>query len=286
MQSEPRFMRVGAARVRFQLVGETGPPLLLLHGIGRSLDDWTLIVPVLAAHHRVFAVDLLGSGESDAPPLDYSFELLATFARDFLDAVGVARAILVGHSLGGGVALELALRWPERAAGLVLIASAGFGGEVSPGLRLLALPWLGERLTAPGRAGVQQTLRLLVHEPEVLAPAWLAHEYRRGERPEAQAAFLRVVRALLGPRGTADAWVHHIPARLRGLTIPALVIWGTRDKVLPIHHLSLALKHIPHAWGVSIANCGHTPQLERPPLVAALILRWLSGGAGGACRHR
>ncbi|HWN33141.1 MAG TPA: alpha/beta fold hydrolase, partial [Pseudonocardia sp.] len=136
---ELRFRVVHGYRRAFRVAG-SGPPLVLVHGIGDSSATWEAIIPALARHHLVIAPDLLGHGRSDKPRADYSVAAYANGVRDLLGVLGVQRATLVGHSLGGGVAMQFAYQFPERTERLVLVGSGGGGPEVSVVLRMLALP--------------------------------------------------------------------------------------------------------------------------------------------------
>lgn len=138
--------------------------MLLLYGIGRSVEDWADTLPAFAKRYRVYALDLVGFGLTDKPAADYSFAFNAERVQEVMDTLGIERVTIIGSSLGGGVALEFAARWPERVAGLVLVGSAGFGRDVSIGLRLVTLPILGEWLTQPDWVSARQTLRALLHD--------------------------------------------------------------------------------------------------------------------------
>lgn len=193
------YVRVGQIRTRYWSAGNGSRTLLLLHGIGRSIEDWVDTLPAFAKRYRVYALDLVGFGLTDKPAADYSFAFFAEFVHDFLNTLGINRATIIGSSLGGGVALEFAARRPERVDGLVLVGSAGFGRDVSVGLRLVTLPILGEWLTAPDRTNARQTLRSLFHDAALITSERVEQEYRQSARPGVQMAFLRIARALMTP---------------------------------------------------------------------------------------
>src|SRR4051812_4413390 len=143
-------------RHAFVLAGD-GPPLLLLHGIGNSAQTWAGVIEKLAAQHTVLAPDLLGHGSSDKPRGDYSLAGYANGMRDLLSVLDLEQATVVGHSLGGGIALQFAYQFPERCERLVLVGSGGLGPELSAGLRLATLPGAEAVLTA--LTGVSGPLR-------------------------------------------------------------------------------------------------------------------------------
>src|SRR3954454_9443014 len=134
-----------------------GPPLLLLHGIGNSAQTWAGVIDRLAAEHAVLAPDLLGHGSSDKPRADYSVAGYANGMRDLLSVLDLEQVTVVGHSLGGGIALQFAYQFPERCERLVLVGSGGLGPELSAGLRLATLPGAEAVLTA--LTGVSGPLR-------------------------------------------------------------------------------------------------------------------------------
>ncbi len=140
---EEQIIEVDGLPIRYVTAG-TGPPLVLLHGAGDNALDWRWVMPDLAATHRVYAPDLPGSPNSARPAGDYSRAFFERFVAGFLDTLGIERAAMVGNSLGGLVALRLALSEPARVTALVLVDSAGLGRAVSPALRSLALPGYGK----------------------------------------------------------------------------------------------------------------------------------------------
>src|SRR5579871_1643213 len=159
-----QYRIVHGYRRAFVHVGE-GTPLLLIHGIGDSSDTWKHVIPELSRDHRIVAPDLLGHGRSDKPRADYSVAAYANAMRDLLSVLGIERATVVGHSLGGGVAMQFAYQYPERCERLVLVSTGGVGKEVNPLLRIasapnadLVLPLLGSRAT---RAVVSTGLAML-----------------------------------------------------------------------------------------------------------------------------
>src|SRR4051795_7340434 len=194
-------------RRAFVLAG-SGPPLLLLHGIGNSAQTWAGVIDRLAAHHTVLAPDLLGHGWSDKPRGDYSIAGYANGMRDLLSVLDLEQVTVVGHSLGGGIALQFAYQFPERCARLVLVGSGGLGPELSAGLRLATLPGAEAVLTA--LAGVSGALRLCLRAVQELGSAagW------KGVRDlaeagdallalkdvEARRAFLRTLRSVVDGR--------------------------------------------------------------------------------------
>ena len=229
-----------------------GPPLILLHGVGDNALDWRWVMPALARSRRVYAPDLPGAGGSAEPQdADYSPGFFERFVAAFLDATGIERAAVVGNSLGGLVGLRLALSETERVAALGLVAAAGLGRRVSPALRSLSVPGYGRLATAWGKTrpgAAQRALGragLVFASPRRAPREWLKEQYRLARLPGFLKAQLATVRAQVGIRGQREVLVDRLP----GLRVPALVVWGTRDRVLP---------RLPSARG-------GRPSARRPP---------------------
>jgi len=247
---------------RSYLIAGSGPAILLIHGIGDSSRTWEHVVPLLARDHLVIAPDLLGHGLSDKPRADYSIGGFANAMRDLLTLLDVETATVVGHSLGGGVAMQFAYQYPERCERLVLVASGGLGSEVTPLLRLAALPGaavvIGASLRLPARLSILATIKAL--EVVGLAEEQDAEDLTRiwqGLRDRStRAAFLRTLRGVVDVRGQS------ISSRDRVyLTagVPTLLLWGGRDPVLPVAQLHEIAALLPDATIDVVPRAGHVP---------------------------
>ncbi len=203
MVAEEQNTEVEGLPTRYLTAGTTGPPLLLLHGVGDNAFDWRWVMPALATNHRVYAPDLPGSGDS-AKPLDtnndYSPAFFTRFVAAFLDALAIDRTAVIGNSLGGLVGLRLALAEPERVTALGLVSSGGLGREVSYALRSLALPGYGKLALAWGKrrpGAAQRALgrsALLFAHPWRVPRKWLKEQYRLARLPGFLKAQLATVR--------------------------------------------------------------------------------------------
>jgi pimeloyl-ACP methyl ester carboxylesterase len=272
---------VRGRQVRYRVDG-TGTPVILLHGIGRSLEDWTEQHELLRARHRVYSMDLAGSGWSE--PLDepYTLPALAHFVVAFLDAMEIAEpAHVVGNSLGGAIAMQLAVDDPDRVASLVLVNSAGFGREVSISLRLLAIRPLGRLLLRPSRYGARRIERSLFYDPAFVTPARVEHTLTLAQRPHAARVLLETARALGTIRGVRPQWRTTLLRSLAELDIPTLIVWGDRDLILPAAHLNAARIHLPRAQAHLFADTGHMPQIERAEAFSELLENFWDHASGG-----
>ena len=261
---------------RYAVAGEREqPPVVLLHGVGRSLEDWSAAAP-LAERFRLYAPDLIGFGYTGKPEGPYTLERLATFIKDFLDEVGETRpVVLVGNSLGGAVAQSFAVQYPERVRGLVLVASAGFGQEVILALRLVTVPGLGELLMKPSKRNARDTVKSLFHDSSFVTEERITHTLDLARQPGAARAFLATVRSLGTWRGIKAAWREELSRRLAPLELPTLLIWGEYDEVLPAKQLEAARALYPQAKTQLFKNTGHAPQLEQAAHFNALVLDFL-----------
>jgi pimeloyl-ACP methyl ester carboxylesterase len=246
--------------------GGSGPPLVFLHGVLGSTRVWEHLAADLAADHVVVAPDLFGHGMSAKPAGDYSLAGHAATVRDLLDALGLDRVTLVGHSLGGGIALEFTYLFPERVHGLVLVASGGLGREVSFLLRAPTLPGaeLVLPLVASGFARRQGTalaraLSLVgVRGSTDVAQAW--HGFEQLADGEGRRAFLATIRAVVGIDGQRLSAAELLPR----LHVPTLVVWGDRDRMIPLAHARDAVARMPDARLVVVEGAGHFPHLDAP----------------------
>jgi pimeloyl-ACP methyl ester carboxylesterase len=277
--STPTFVTVAGRRTRVRIEGDPArPPVVLLHGIGRSLEDWGPQFPRLRDTHRVIALDLPGSGFSARSRQPTTLEVLAGGVLETLDAVGEQRPVhAVGNSLGGAVAMQLVVSASDRVASLGLVNSAGFGAEVALPLRLLAAPVLGGlavRRTTRGSALMAE--RLSFADPALATSARVDHALAIAAQPDTAAVLLETVRALATVRRVRSGWRDRLTGSVAALSCPTLVLWGDQDRVLPPHHLDAARRLFPHAETELFAGVGHMPQIECPDVFASRVLAFLA----------
>lgn len=266
-------VEVDGRRVRYHATGE-GPPVLLLHGIARCLEDWTEQHDLLDGF-RVYSVDLAGFGESDPLPGRAALPPLAEFVKDFLDAVGETRPVhAIGNSLGGAVSMLLALRYPERVRSLVLVASAGFGREVTIALRLLALRPFGRLLLRPSRSGARRMERAIFRDAAFVTEERVARSFALASRPHGTRVMLDLCRSLGTFRGVRQPWRDAVLTAAAAAAVPTLVVWGSHDLILPAIHIEAAKAALPHAKTHLFENTGHMPQIERAEEFAELVVKF------------
>ncbi|MFG3712718.1 alpha/beta fold hydrolase [Micromonospora sp. NPDC047730] len=279
----PRHVTVDGRRVCHRVDGD-GPPVVLLHGIGRTLHDFTELHELLADRFRVHSVDLPGCGGSLPMAQPCTLPALAGFVGRYLDAVGVDRpAHVVGNSLGGAIAMRLAASEPARVASLTLVNSAGFGREVTIALRLLALRPLGRLLLRPSRWAARRAELSLFHDPAFATAERVAYALEVARLPYAARVMLETAHHLGTFRGVSAQWREELLSEVERLDIPTFVVWGDRDLILPASHLDAARARLPGARTHLFRNCGHMPQIECAEEFHRLLVDfWSTAGTDAA----
>jgi pimeloyl-ACP methyl ester carboxylesterase len=276
--------RLHGHRISF-LTGGHGPAILLLHGITGAAEDWEPVLPLLAEDHSVLAPDLLGHGESDKAPGDYSLGALACQARDLSLALGQDRATVIGHSFGGGIAMQFGYQFPERMERLVLVSSGGLGRDVSPILRAATLP------------GAELVLPLIASDPVISAGSAVGRflkrlgladrgdlpeigtHFSRLNDPEKRRAFLTTARAVLDPGGQRISATNRLYLTELG---PSLIVWGERDPIIPARHGVEAHNLMPGSRLEVFEGAGHFPHHDQPERFARLVSEFIATTEPGA----
>jgi len=261
--SEEAFTDIAGVKTRFRKVGDHGPPLVLIHGIASSIEDWEVNIPTLAQTHQVYALDLVGCGLSDKPAnFDYSPRSLAEFVLAFMSAQGLDKAHLAGFSLGARLALDCASLAPERVSSLLLSAPAAVGPDTIINFRLASVVGLGEILTRPSRFGMRTLLNAAFHDRTKVTSQMVEDRLRLARLRGAQAAFLAMLRSVTRLSGFHPAVIADIQSRLPAIRQPSLVIWGVQDRFLPNRHGEILRRLLPNCRLANYEACGHLPHIE------------------------
>jgi pimeloyl-ACP methyl ester carboxylesterase len=270
-------IRLHGHRLHYRIGGD-GPLLVLVHGITNSSASWEPVLATLARRFTVIAPDLLGHGDSAKPRGDYSLGANASLLRDFMLALGHERATIVGHSLGGGIAMQFAYQFPDRIERLVLVSSGGLGREVTALLRAVALP------------GAEFVLPLLASGPLVSAgttiSGWIerigvrlgsdvaamATGFASLQDIEARRAFVQTARAVIDAGGQR---VNATDKLYLAEAVPTLLLWGDRDPIIPARHGIRAHELMPGSRLRIFAGAGHFPHHDDPAGFAAAITEFV-----------
>jgi pimeloyl-ACP methyl ester carboxylesterase len=273
-------IQLNGHRITYRVAGDPSlPVVVLIHGITSSSATWVPVMPALAEHAHVIAPDLLGHGDSDKPQADYSLGALASGLRDLLELLGHDRATVVGHSLGGGVAMQFAYQYHDYCERTVLVSSGGLGREVSVALRAATLP--GAELVLPviahpyvRDAGLAVS-RVLGRLPLRVRPsvAEAARGYASLADSPARSAFVDTLRAVVGPGGqrvSANNLLYLTEGR------PTLIVWGALDTLIPVAHAYSAHDAIPGSRLEIFEQSRHFPHQDEPVRFASVLLDFLT----------
>jgi pimeloyl-ACP methyl ester carboxylesterase len=274
---EARELDLHGHRVVYRIAGE-GPPVLLIHGMINSSRHWREVAMRLAESHTVVAPDLIGHGDSATPRGDYSIGAHAASIRDLLAAIGIESTTVIGHSLGGGIAMQFFYQFPPRTERLALISSGGLGPEVSPLLRVAALPGAATLLRAAANKRVVETLdsrgtamRERGNSKGVYLQA-IARALRPLQDSGSRQAFLQTLRSVIDVRGQRVSALDRLYL-LRD--VPMLVVWGERDRTIPLAHGRHTAAAIPHARFETLPKAAHFPHLDDPDGLATILADFL-----------
>ena len=273
------FRTIHGYRRAFRIAG-TGPALLLIHGIGDNSTTWSTVQSKLAQRFTVIAPDLLGHGQSDKPRADYSIAAYANGMRDLLGVLDIEKVTVVGHSLGGGVAMQFAYQFPQMVDRLILVGAGGVTKDVNIALRVASLPMGGEALAllrlpfvlpamqAVGRlaGGLVGTTAAGRDLPDVL------RILRDLPEPTASAAFTRTLRAVVDWRGQV---VTMLDRCYLTESVPVQLIWGEQDVVIPVSHALMAHSAMPGSALEIFEKSGHFPFHDDPDRFVEVVERFI-----------
>jgi pimeloyl-ACP methyl ester carboxylesterase len=264
--------------VTYRRMGQ-GPAVLLVHGITSSSRTWRSVLPALAEHYDVIAPDLLGHGQSAKPRGDYSLGAYASGLRDLLVALEVPTATVVGHSLGGGVAMQFAYQFPDRLERLVLVDSGGLGSEVSLVLRAATLPgaeYVLPLLASGPLRGAGAAMGSVLGRIGLRASAdvrGMAEGFESLGDASARRAFVHTARSVIDPAGQrVDATDRLYLAE----HVPSLIVWGERDRMIPVRHGHDAHEHMPNSRLEIFPGAGHFPFNDDPERFVATLHEFIA----------
>jgi triacylglycerol lipase len=244
--------------IRYYDIGE-GPPLVLIHGIGGDADQWAFVFGALSAANRVIAFDLLGFGRSDKPAIDYRVEGYVEFLDRLLRAIGIHRSAVLGHSFGGWIAAEFALRFPECVEKLVLVDAAG----IDAGAAEIPID-----LNVSSRRAMREAFEFMFHDQAFASDALVDLAYALHLERGDGYAIRSALATLADPREKLDA-------RLSELRVPTLLVWGERDALTPVAMAREFHRRIAGSRLELIPECGHLPPLEKAAEFARAVTRFL-----------
>jgi len=266
LNKEADVIERAPSRFRWTERGD-GDPVVLLHGLMGEMDHWESALETLGAFCRPIALEL---PLFDPGLVDVSVPGLADYVRRFMEALELRSAVIGGNSLGGHLALELALAHPEQVTGLILSGSSG----------LFERTFTRKVPHRPSAAYVREKMEEIFYDPTLVTPEWVESIRRIVTTPRLAVRVLRVARS---------AKRHNLEERLGDVRVPTLIVWGKEDRITPAEVAERFHAGIPGSQLVYLPNCGHAPMLEQPEAFDAVVSEWLSeqrvrAGRTGGCR--
>ncbi|MCP4599588.1 MAG: alpha/beta fold hydrolase [Proteobacteria bacterium] len=250
----------------------------MIHGLGGYVEHWLPSFASLSARHRVYALDLPGHGLTDKPlDASYTLEFLAEFVRDFMETLGIERAHIIGHSLGGAVSAQFAIRQPEMVETLTWVSSAGLGKEADIGTRVLTIPMLGEIMMRPNRSGIETFLKNLIYDQSLVDDEMIELNFNMSSQPSAQTTLFKTLRAMSNLSGQKKSVYNFIINGLTTFSKPLFILWGRDDPVVPVSHGKALAQRKPNARLKIFENCKHLPMLEHTQEFNETLVDWISG---------
>lgn len=258
------FVNVRGYKTRYWDVGFSNSVVILIHGFGLSCDIWHYNMTDLSRFHRVVAIDFWGSGKTDATKKKFTTEEYAEFLLWFMDALKIQKAKIVGHSLGGLIALQIASNHPEYVEKVMLVGSAGFTTKVPWHFRLLVLPCVGEYFAKPNKLALKQAMSYNTYLKNPALSELTDSLFEYSKKPHAVVHMLNLARSGVSIFGFKRYLIRKITNNIHKIRCPVFALWGKNDKILNYRSAFRAKKLIPHANIKILEKCGHLPQIEYP----------------------
>lgn len=274
---QDQYTEVDGLRLRYRMGGQ-GQDVLLLHGLGGSVEDWDEAFKRVDGNLRLWALDLPGSGRSEKPLHDYSLDFFVHVTLQFLDLKRIKRPHIIGVSMGAGIGIALSIQTPTRVSRLVLVSPSLLGRRLHPFLHLCAAPLLGELFLRPSPRMVERYMTWCLADPQKAPSEWVAVHKELASLPGAKQAFLATLRAGAGILGMRRHVLQPILSALPHLSPETLIVCGKQDRFIPMKYAQKAANRIPNAQFISLPDCGHALHVECAPLFYPLVASFLKGG--------
>ena len=275
--ADERYITVNGINIRYVVRG-AGSPVLLIHGFDAFLENWWSNIGLLSKRYLVYAMDLPGHGLSDKSPFDYILFFVTEFAADFMQALGIEHASLIGHSMGGLLALSVAINFPEKVDKLILVDSASLSRELPLRYRLCAVPVVGDIVVSPTiKANLRYGMKRAFYNPDFLSEEIVDRDYELMKMPGTKQALLSIIRNNVSLSGPHPDVV--MTDKLHLIKFPTLLIHGAQDQIVPVEHAQEACSLIPDAKIEVLDECGHCSQMEKAPEFNEVVMQFLESAS-------
>lgn len=262
IKSCTRFTTIGTLQIRYVDNNQTGSPVLLIHGLGGSLESWTNNIESFSTRYRVIALDLPGFGLSDKPRIEYTIDFYVNFIKKFIKKLKITHPFLIGSSLGGHIVIELAIRNPKLVDKVVLISPAGSLPKSFKGTS--ALKRYIKIVRAKSALEVRKILSSI--DNSMVSHTYADALYKRISLPGSKYAFISAL------KGSAKAARYN--SKLEKINTQMLLIWGKNDRIIPVKFIRIFLEH-GDSRIIIFENCGHRPHVEKPKLFNKVVKDFL-----------
>ncbi len=271
-----QWVEVDGHRIRYWKKGYSTSTILLIHGMGCSCLEWSENIDSLADESTVIAVDMVGFGKSDKPHgYDYSPVNQALTLVKFLGHLNVEDVHLVGNSLGGRVAIEIASLLGHRTKSLTLVASAGGAADAPNAMRLQTLPIIGKLLTKPDRIKHQVGWTSVFVDKSLISQERIDEKFEDSRMPGAQDSALATLRSMIDLRGFKRRDIEQLHQKIKALDTRVMIVWGDSDPLLPVHHAAKFQSLLKNSVVHIFKQCGHAPQIEQADKFNQLLARFI-----------
>ncbi len=260
---EEKFLQIDGNKIRYLESGNSKKTLVLVHGLGASAERWDQVIPLFSDDYRVIVPDLIGFGFSDKPLVDYTTEFFSNFLEKFFITSGIKEPHLIGSSLGGQIAAEYAASHPQKIEKLILVSPSGNMDKSTPALDAYIMAAL-----YPNEQSAKNAFELMEGSGRSVHEEIVNGFIERMRLPNAKLAFMST---LLGIKNSKL-----FTSKLQTISTPTLIIWGSDDPVIPIHHADSFVSTIQDCRFFRMDGCGHTPYVQDPHVFASKVLEFLS----------
>ena len=261
---EENFIEVDGNKIRYLESGSSDKTLVLVHGLGASAERWSHVIPLFSESFRVVVPDLIGFGYSDKPLVDYTPEFFSDFLSGFLKEAGISKPFLIGSSLGGQISAEFVSKNPNSIQKLILVSPAGIMKQSTPALDAYVMAAL-----YPNEISAKNAFEMMEGSGKSVDSEIVSGFIERMHLPNAKLAFMSTI---LGLKNSDS-----IATKLKMITAPTMIIWGSKDPVIPITHADQFVSSIEDCRFYKMDGCGHTPYVQDPHTFASKVLEFFHG---------